>query len=171
MPLIDKPPHIRQLEAGLATLQALDWESRTGLAGIHVRHYRHRHATSSERPCVSLRWLGNDRATPDGQYLTQDERQKVGHWQVEIDIKLETEEAGTDPTGWGDASIVAAAGYEALSDPASPLRALCDWTRPGDETPDEDSKPDDGRLVYPFDVIYRVRTDDPNKLLVPGENA
>jgi hypothetical protein len=171
MPIIAKPPHIRQLEAGLVTLEAVDWDARTGIAGIHVRHQRHRYPLASEKPCVSLRWLGNDPGTPDGTYITQDERQKLGHWRLEIDLNLATEDSEADPTGWGDVSLVAAAAFAALNDPASPLRALCDWLTAGDETPDEDSKPDDGRLVYPFDVVYRVRTDDPNELLVPGENA
>lgn len=59
----------------------------------------------------------------------------------------------------------------ALRDEDGPLRQLCDWVIDGDENPDDDSQPDEGRLVKPISVVYRVRTDDPNRLLAPGENG
>jgi hypothetical protein len=171
MPLITKPPHIRQLEAAVADLASADFMENTGVPGIHVRHRRNRLPTSSELPCVTLRWLGCDQTSPDGDYVTAWEQQMLNHMQLEVDLELDTEESGIDPTGWGKHSMVAAYAYSVLAEQSSALFQLCDHVRVPAPQLDEDSKPDDGRLVLPFDVVYRVRTDDPNVLLAPGENA
>lgn len=172
MPLLPVPPFIRLLEAALASLVLVeDWVETTGVDVNTVRHARDRQPTRSEGKTVSLDWVGNEDTDIDEIQKNAQEKQKRCMIDITIDLKRRTESSAEDPTGWLDHGRVAARVLMALRDEDGPLMQLCDWVIDGEEDPDEDSKPDEGRLVKRISVVYRVRADDPNHLLAMGENG
>jgi hypothetical protein len=167
MALIPEAPFVRIELAIVAALEAVDWEDRTGIAGITVRHGRNRYPTPEEKPCVSVIWNGDE----DEMDVTSDEKALRGLWDLQFDKDLADEESATDPTGWSELGRMSAAAYEAIADPAGPLANLVWYVRPGNHAPSDDSTPDDGRLVRGIFVVYRVGMDEPNVLFAPGENG
>jgi hypothetical protein len=172
--MIGQPPHIQLLAAILATLEAVDWEAETGVVGLTIRHARHRFSTSSEKPCLSIRWTGNNDDGARGESLTAWEKPREMNVDLQIDMALPAESSDEDPTGWLAHSRIAAAALTALQTPG-PTNALypplAQWVRGGDDAPDEDSKPDDARLVKSLSVLYRVKTEDESVLLGEGVNG
>lgn len=167
-------PHIRLLVAAYQTLEPIDWLTDTGVDGLTLRHMRHRFSTSSEKPCLSLRWTGNNDPGTRGEYLNAWERPREMGLDLIIDMALPTELSGDDPTGWEKHSRIAAramTAFQTQGDANFLYPLLCDWIVAGDDSPDEDSKPDDARLVKSLSVLYRVRVDDENVLLAQGVNA
>lgn len=170
MALIDTPPHIRLLEAAKTALEGVDFNDRAGMAMTTVRHARNRRPLESELPCISIRWIGNEDHNPDDQYKTAGERVRRCNIDLEIELKIPDEESGQDSTAWLLLGRVGAAAFEAINDEDGALRQLCDWVTDVEDQPDEDSKPDEGRLVKAIYVVYRVRSEAPNVLLAVGEN-
>lgn len=168
--IIDKAPHIRILEALVATLELVNFEDRAGVVGVTIRHTRNRYPTSSEKPCISVRWLGNEDQA-DEQYANAWERYKLCNIDLVADAAIEAEDSQVDETGWDRLSRMLAAAFEKLREEGTPLYDLMNWVQDRDTDPDEDSKPDEGRLVQAISVLYRVRTDQPNVLLAQGENG
>lgn len=172
--MIAKPPHIRLLEAIYATLKAFDFEAATGIPGVTIRHFRNRNPKKGEKPCISIRWMGNEDARVDGQYRNEWERVKNCNVDLQVDMALPPESAAPadqDETGWALPSILAAAAFGALRAEGSPMAAVSDWVQESDTDPDEDSTADEGRLVQAIVVVYRVYSEDPNRLLAAGEQG
>lgn len=178
MAAIADAPHIKILEAVKATLEAVDFLDLAGMTGVKaltIRHFRQRYSTSGERPCLAIKWTGRPDNNVDDQYKNSDERPLKCGIDLVIDLLPVPEDAADDPdpTGWAEMSRIAAVALEALrdEDPANPLSLVCDgWVIDEDLVPDEDSKPDNGRLVQAISVVYRVRTFDSNVLLAKGAN-
>ena len=168
---IGPTPEERLLEAVVATAMGVDYEVEAATPIKTVRHFRSRHVLKVDRNAISYRYQGDEDYEREGQYRNAHERVKVIHIGVIIDLNLEDEEGGEDPTGWGQHFRVYYAQLAALRDPDGPLLQLCDWIVDGDGEPDEDSKPDEGRLVKTISVVYRVRSEAPHVLLAQGENG
>lgn len=170
MAMVNDEPFEFLLEKALESIAAVDFLDRAGIAPVTVRHWRNRHSTPSEGTAVSLRFVGDD-PRQDDINLNSWETTRELELDIVVDMELDTEISGIDPTGWKKLGRVAAAAAAALQDPASPLRQWCDWVTPGRNDPDEKSTADNGRLVKAATVLYRVRSDDSNVLLAAGENA
>lgn len=181
MAAIPDAPHIRILEAVKATLVAVDFLDLAGMHGdkpLTIRHFNKRHARSDEKPCLSIRWVGRGDNETDADYKSGEERPMQCQADLIIDLDPVDEDNTDTPdaTGWGELSRVAAVALQALRDPdecarpvpGSPLDGMCDYVSDVDLEPDEDSKPDNGRLVQTINVVYRIRTTNSNVLLAPG---
>lgn len=175
------PPETRILEAmkNIATAQAATIQAAFALStSPTVRHFRHRHALKTEKPCIALLLVGSEVDNERGRVHTSSEQCWAMTVKIVVDLGLLPEmgvavPAGddNDATGWdrmlGIARTVAGL-YVAMN---SSLRELVDDVMFGDIDPDEDSQPDDGRLAIAVDVLYRTLYEDPLFLLAPGENA
>lgn len=182
MALVDDPPEHRMLKAAAQDLQAVDWLDRAGVGTVDkplmVRHFGVRQPRSDELPCLSLEWTGSTDQDQQQQYKSAGQRQKIMGLRLQVDIApgedvydVNNPNAGDDPTRWLRHLRVVAVALMALRDEAGALRQLATWITDVDKAPDEDSKPDIGRLVMQSDVVYLVSTTDPNRLFAPGENG
>lgn len=182
MPLVDLPPEIRLLTAAATDLEAVDWLDAAGAGTLEqpvlVRHLRSRAARSDEWPCISIEFGGVSDRDMDEIYKTGGERVRICHVRLWIDLPIPADEAtradpnaGADATGWLTHARVAAVALQALRDPDGALGQLAWWSVDVDMGPDEESKPDKGRLVKAIDVLYRCSTTDPNVLFPQGANA
>lgn len=173
--LIELAPHVRLLEAAAETMRQVDYEDRAGTAkAVTVRHARNRKPVRAEKPALSLILVGDD-PRPDELNRNAWERVRELQFDIQADADLATEDSDEDPTGLALLSRMLAAAVQRLEvsfrDEATPLNQLCDYVSAGSIDPDEKSREDDGRLVRGLTVLYRVRADDSNVLLGPGENA
>lgn len=167
-------PVDRILERMKTVAAAADLHTAIGLpAPFTIRHYRNRNTQKTERPAIAFR-LVNIELDPDRQQIhTQEEV----CWAMTVDIVVdmvlpaELDGVGGDPTGWNQLSGTASSVANLFLDPASDLLTLVDDTLVGDVDPDEDSTPDDGRLVQSIVVLYRTLRSDLNHLLNSEENA
>lgn len=166
--MITTPPFERLLEAILTDLETIDYQADTGIVGVGTRHLRNRSTAAEERPCVAVRFDGDERADDDRNHNGQ-EAVRWLHFALVADLDLDTEDAGTDDTGQKKLGLLLAASVKGLRRAGSAIGALSDWIIPGAFDPDENSQPDEGRLVLSLTVVYRVRTDDENALLAQGE--
>lgn len=151
-------------EADVGTLLGLG-------SSIAVRHYRHRPTNASERPCLALR-VADDALNDEFENTTMDEVPRLLEVDLVLDMELVPEQDGedalsdsVDPTGWDHLYGIALTYAKLFLAYDSELRDLVDDVLPGDHDPDQDSKPDDGRLVISVRVLYRTRFDDPLELL------
>lgn len=138
-----------------------------------VRHQRHRYAQRQDRPCISFRLVN----------LARDEERQTYHtssevcWAAEIDIIVDLElppESATidaDATGWNNLAVTANEVMKLFVEDASPIKTIVDDVLTGDTDPDEETKPDEGRLAQGIIVLYRTLFSDPNHLLSPEENG
>jgi hypothetical protein len=167
-------PEHRILERMKEIAEAANLHAEFGLSQpFKIRHARHRVSTKGERPCMALRLVSVE-LDPDRQQVhTQSEVCWAMTVDIIVDMELpaEADVAGADPTGWNQMSSTARAFANLYFDPQSTLLTLVDDTLPGDLDPDEDSTPDDGRLVLSIVVLYRTLRDDMNILLNSEENA
>lgn len=138
-----------------------------------IRHTRNRVSMKTERPCIAFRMV-NVQLDPDRQQVHS---QAEVCWEMTVDVivdmelALEPDGGGDDPTGWNQLAATAHAVVNLFLDPASDLLTLVDDTLPGDVDPDEDSTPDNGRLAQSIVVLYRTLRSDLNHLLNSEENA
>lgn len=170
--MIQQEPFVKLLGYAKASLDLVDWEVETGIAGVKPRHFRNRNTTSEERPGVALRF-DHDLPQQEGEVPNHNTWEKVRELALSIvvDVDLDSEESEEDPTGFDKPSRIAAVAMKALRDPTKPFAQKVDWSRQDSIDPDEDSTPDKGRLVYAVIVLYRVRSDDENVLLAQGETG
>lgn len=170
--MIEKPPFTKLLEFADQSLELVDFAAETGIAGVTHRHFRNRNISEDERWCVALRFE-HDGPQQDGEVQDRNAWEKCRELTLSLVVEgnLQTEDSGLDPTGLAQLGMIAAAAFRGLRDPAGPLAQKCDWMRLGDIDPDDESTPDEGRLVYAVIVLYRVRSDDENVLLALGENG
>lgn len=169
----DIPPHLILLAEMGNLIGAVDYEVQAGLAKpLTVRHSRNRKPAKSERPLLSIIFVGDDLRPDDVDRNTWEEVRELSV-DLQVDLDLETETSFADPTGLLYLSLVLAAAVKSLKDAEQPvfLGGLCDWIRVGSIDPEERSTPDVGRMTRALTVIYRVRSDDANVLLASGENG
>lgn len=169
--MIRTPPPILLLEAIKLTLIDVDYEFAANIPGVTIRHARNRNAVRAERPALSIIWTGDDPRPGDELFRNAWETVREFSFDLQTDVDLPSDTEGLDDTGWLYLTSMLAAAMEALCDPESPLRKLCDDVVPGSLDPDEKSDADNGRLVRSATVLYRVRTDDQNVLLAAGVDA
>lgn len=166
--MITTPPFVRLLEAIGIDLGTCNYQADTGIAAVGTRHVRNRSTTAEERPCVAVRFDGDERSDDD-ENRNAWEAVRWLHFALVADVVLDTEDAGTDDTAQKKLAMLLAASVKWLRREGSAIGALSDWIIPGAFDPDENSQPDQGRLVLQLTVVYRVRTDDENVLLAQGE--
>lgn len=168
--MIEQPPFVKLLGWADDALALVDFAAETGIADVTHRPFRNRNTMEDERWCVAVRFE-TDLPQQDGEVQNHNAWEKCRELTLSliVDGDLETEDSGNDPTGLAQLGMIAAAAFKGLRDPAGPLAQKCDWMRLGGIEPDEDSTPDEGRLVYAVIVLYRVRSDDENVLLAQGE--
>ncbi len=143
-----------------------------------VRHFRGRKADYTERPSLGIRWMLSDR----------DEEEQSAHthseicWRMEVDLVVDMnlpaeDEDADDPsaradlTGWDHLTAAAAMFANLFLDPDGPFIGFVDDCIPGRLDPDEDSKPDQGRLAIALIVLYRTSATDQMRLLTAEMNA
>ncbi len=166
--MIPRAPHITLLLAMRQRLQEADFAEMTGIvAPFTIRFARRRLPVRSEKPCVTIVFIGDD-SRPDE--LNRNTNESVRELVVELvcDMDVSPEDSELDPTGLEDLSRVLAACYIAMKDPGDYpqfLNGLCGWITPGSIEQDDKSQADEGRLVRGVTVLYRVRSDEPNTLL------
>lgn len=172
--MIGTPPVIQLLRAMDAAGSAAIFPEQALSGGtMTIRHARNRKPVRSEKPCITLILVDDDRQQAD---VDRNEWETVREMTVDLqcDLSLSTEDSGRDPTGLEALLLVLGTFLAALRDPDQPnlcLGGLCDDITVGAIDPDEDSTPDEGRMTRRVTVLYRVRTDDPNVLLAAGANG
>lgn len=134
-----------------------------------VRHFRNRRGKGSERPGVALRYVGTE--IPPNMGQSSSEMIWAMTVDIVVDLELDPEEDGVDVTGWDKLTAAARAFAALYLSMESPLRNFVDDILPGELDPDEDSTPDDGRLVQSVSVLYRTPWNDQQTLLTPAENV
>jgi hypothetical protein len=160
------------LEAMKAIAQAADIHLEFGEAApFKIRHWRHKHATKTDRPAVSLRLVTLEQDRDRGLIHSHSEICWSAVIDIIVDLELPPESSGDDPTGWNRVSATANRFASLYLVEDSPLRLLVDDILPADADPDEDSTPDEGRLALGIVVLYRTLWNDLNHLLSPEENA
>lgn len=177
--LLPLSPESRILGAMQEIAAAAKLGSRYGLEQeFTVRHYRHRQAGITERPCCGIRWMSGGIDEERGGFHTTGETCMIAEIDLVIDMDLPPEDvdasdpsAITDVSGWDHLTTFARLFATLFLAMDSPLRLLVDDVLPGKIDPDEDSKPDQGRLVISLVVLYRVWSEDMMRLLGPGDNA
>lgn len=172
-------PTVIVLEALKVTLEAVDW-SAIGQPGFTWRHERQRNTSAEERPAGAIEWQGDQVREADDErvYLTMDEMLMAMSVSLTIDLDLEPEESDEarpveveDPTGLRTLTQVGMTAVKALKAEGAEIRNWTDAVALEGLSPDEDGTGDEGRLVIPLTVLYRVRTDDPSELLAMGAQA
>jgi hypothetical protein len=171
--VIATPPHIRLLLAIEEFASLVDYEDAAGIdKPLTIRHSRSRKPVRSEKPAATIIFVGDD---PQQAEMQRNSWETVRELVVDIqvDLELDTENSGVDPTGLLYLSLVVAAFVKSLKDPDQPvfLGGMCDWISIRSIDPEERSQPDDGRMTRALTVLYRVRSDDANVLLAAGENG
>jgi hypothetical protein len=171
MSLVQIPPHIRLMTAIHDAIAAVDFQDRAGLsASLKVQFSRNRNATRQEKPSLLIVFVGDDPRTGDEQDHNAWETVRELVVDLQVDLDLNSENSGIDPTGLLFLSNTIAAAVSSLRDPIEPiyLGGLCDYIMAGSIDPEERSQPDIGRMTRALTVLYRVRSDDPNILLAAG---
>ncbi|HEX9946412.1 MAG TPA: hypothetical protein VGA98_02630 [Allosphingosinicella sp.] len=173
--LIDLAPHIKLLLAMAATLELVDYQVRAGASKpVKIRHARNRKPVRSEKPAISIIFVGDD-PRPDDLQRNAWEAVRELQADLQCDADLAAEDSEEDVTGLAVLSRILAAGVEMLEvarrDVVTPFNDLADSIMAGTVDPDDKSREDDGRLVRRVTVVYRVRTDGSNVLLAPGEQG
>ena len=173
------PPETRILELMKQIAVDADLHTTFELAEpFTVRHFRHRNTHKKERPGIALLLVESEIDNERGPYHTSSEQCWAMTVRVLLDMEFLSEKAHdlpasdeNDATGWDRILGVGRtlAGHYVMMD--GPLRTLVDDVLYGDIDPDEDSKPDEGRLAFDIIVLYRTHHEDPMLLLGPGENA
>lgn len=176
---IPLPPETVILESMKAIGIAADVHVPFGIAEpLTFRHFRHRETAREERPGVALILVESEIDNQRGQFHTSSEQCWAMTVRVIVDLEFLPEKDhalpasdDNDATGWDRIMGVARtlAGHYVKMDSA--LRDLVDDVLYGDIDPDEDSKPDEGRLAFDIIVLYRTHHEDPMLLLGPGDNA
>lgn len=169
----DIPPHLILLAEMGNLIGGVNYQVQAGLSkSLTVRHSRNRKPARSERPLLSIIFVGDDER-PDDVDRNAWESVREMTVDLQVDLDLDTETSYFDPTGLLYLSLVLAAALKSLKDPEQPifLNGKCDWIRVGSIDPEERSTPDVGRMTRALTVIYRVRSDDANVLLASGENG
>lgn len=171
--MIADAPYVRLLLAIEASLLLADYHTDAGLApggNMTVRHARSRKVIKSERPSISIIFVG-DEAQQAEQFRNDWETVRIMQFDLQVDVEIDTEDSELDPTGLGLLSRLAAVAVRAIRREDSPVSQLVDYITPGGIDPDDENRGDDGRLVRGMTVLYRVRTDDENVLLAAGEDG
>jgi hypothetical protein len=132
-----------------------------------VRHRRNRHALASERPNIALRLVDIERDPERQQIHSQEEVCWRATIDVIVDVALPSEESEDDPSGWEILTSLVRFITGKLCDPNGVMLTVADDVWHGDIDPDEDSRPDDGRLAGSIYVLYRTNWTDPNTLIAP----
>lgn len=143
-----------------------------------VRHRRHRDAIYTERPALSIALVAVDVNEEEQAYHTPNEN----CWRAEIDLIVdmdlpaEDEDArdtsgAQDLTGWDHLTTAARMFANLYLDTDGEMFTVVDDVRPGKIDPDEDSKPDQGRLAMSVIVLYRTSARDTMRLLNAEMNA
>lgn len=177
----EESPTVIVLEKSKETIEAIDWAA-LGLPAFKVRHSRNRFSTEEERPCISIRWMGDRVREVDQEqsYLTDWEMEIAQDLTIEIDMDLAPEESDaepppepedTDPTGVSVLTRSGIAIVRAMKARESIISGFSSGVIYGGMDDDEEGTADEGRLVLALTVLYRVRTDDPGELLGTGVNA
>ena len=167
-------PSTRILNLMLAIAKAAEVHELVGLpTEFTIRHERNRRVTAGDMPAMSLRLvtveLDKDRQTIHSSSevcwaMTVD---------LVLDMNLPPEQSVTepDPTGWNNLMVAANAFARLYLSEDSTIRTIVDDVIYGDVDPDDDSKPDTGRLAQSVIVLYRTLWNDPNHLLTSEENG
>jgi hypothetical protein len=181
----DVAPFVKLLTAAGQFIAAADYIEGAGLLSLPddlgaqhpitmtVRHARNRKPVRSEKPCITLVFVGDEPRSDDEQQLNDWETARELTFDLQLDMDLDTEDSELDPTGYAKMSRVLAVAYSSMVETVGLkfLGGLADWIANGSYDPDDKSTSDDGRLVLGISVLYRVRSDDPNVLLAAGENG
>lgn len=165
------PPVILLLDAIRSTLDLVDYQAAAGVAGVTVRHRRNRFTNDSELPCIAIAWVSDEVIDEEASFLTAYEKTRGLTVDLVVDSLIADEESEADPTANLALTSLVAASVTALQDKESPIGLISETVSLRDMAPDEDSKPDKGRLVATLFVVYRVRVDDESILLAEGINA
>lgn len=168
-------PETKILKRMVTMASAASLHTVFGLPGpFTVRHERHRSTQKTERPAISFRLVDIGLNEALQEIHTQDEV----CWKMVVDIVVDLvlapeadNSGGDDPTGWNALLATANSVANLFLVDGNDLLGLIDDTLPGDVDPDEDSTPDDGRLVRSIVVLYRTLRSDLNHLLNSEENA
>ena len=165
-------PTDRILDRMVDMTVAANLHTEFGLATpFTVRHFRNRNTTKTERPAIAFRLVSEEINPEIGAALGE-----VG-WAMTVDIVVdmnlrpEGDLTTPDESGWNQLAGTANRVANLFLDPSSQLLTMVDDTLPGDKDPDEDSTPDEGRLVQSILVLYRTLRSDLNHLLNSEENA
>lgn len=165
-------PQEKILKATKAALLAWDWQAAIELTP-NIRHWRYRHSNPAERPCISIRYIDVNPNVDMGRYHNTDEECWIMAIELIVDMALPREESDDDETGVGLFTTACNQAFKALSDVSTGLvngAQICDDVLDMGDGPDDDSSPDEGRLVQSVNVLYRTPTGDRSILLAPGEN-
>lgn len=139
---------------------------------LNIRHWRNRHSKPTERPVCAIRFIDVNPDLERGRYHTTDEECWIMGAELVIDMDFPSESSEADETGVGLMTVACNQAFKALSNVATGLVAagICDDIIDMGCGPDDDSSPDEGRLVQSVNVLYRTATGDRSVLLAPGEN-
>lgn len=146
---------------------------------LTVRHHRHRDASESQWPCLSIRRVSAD---PSGTYgrETNDYGLPEAVWELSVDlvvdVKLPPEDDESelaDPSGYATPSQIVAAALNHLfpdqeeGGEENTLAGHAWMMRYDGSAPDAlDATPDNIRVEERLVVLYRVRADRPTHLLM-----
>lgn len=170
---VDVPPHLKLLAEMSNMIGVVDFQVQAGISRpMQIRHSRNRKPLRSERPLLSIIFVGDD-VRPDDVNRNAWEVVREMTVDLQVDLDLDTEVSFADPTGLLYLSLCLAAAIKSLKHPEQPifLNGKCDWINVGSIDPEERSTPDVGRMTRALSVLYRVRSDDANVLLAAGENG
>lgn len=149
-------------------LGQVDYLSVAGIADpVTVRHKRSRDPVKSERPALTLIFVG-DRPSESETGHSMDEVVRIATFDLQADVRLVPTE---DITGLRTVSLLLLAGVSALRAPGGAMLQLVDWIEVGEFDPEERVQIEDGRMTLSLEIMYRVRQDDPGALLTAEENA
>lgn len=137
-----------------------------------VRHGRHRNTADNELNCLSIEYVGED---PTGQGNGGDGlslAEEVVGMQVNLkaEARLPSEESGLDPTGLGSADEILEHAFSCLFHDGQETETLGGllWQIRWDGSSDDDelSTEELGRLSERLTLLYRVRSENPNSILM-----
>lgn len=193
---LDEMPLVTILKATMGTLEWADLPAQLaellesipgGAPGqpmeLKLRWARNRYTTLEEKPCVALAFVSDSPVDPQDsdRYPSAGEALRECALDIIVDIDLPTETAveeeqliadvaGLEILSHVERRVVQAlkAGWIDQAGNPSPLSAKAHWVQEIGVDNDEDLIDFNGRLVSRVNVLYRVSSEDPTKLLFDG---
>lgn len=165
MALIPMPP-VTVMEEALAALQGYDWQGIID-RDVTCRHFRNRASTVEERDVIAIKFVSDDLRESDwsGSYGAMGEVGMILALQLIIDVNLQSEDSGDDPTGLALLMLIAHHAVQCLKDGIAADGGCADAVADDGRADDDENSSDEGRLVQSISVLYRVAEVDRTVLL------